>query len=140
MNLRRALLCLILAAATSTAAALGQTSTEQASGAEAKSANTVTLTIAFPDDVEVTYKAIAFREGMTVLDALNAVGKHSRPLKFKYRGSGDFAFLDEIDGIKNEGVGRKNWTYRIDGVRAKVGMGSAKLKAGNHVLWLFSGE
>ena len=98
---------------------------------------TVALTVEFPGDVEVRYKSIAFTEGMTVLDALNAAAKHSRPLKFKHTGSGEFAFLTEMDGLKNEGASGKNWTYKVDGERAKVGMGSMKLRAGSQVLWIF---
>jgi hypothetical protein len=98
---------------------------------------TVAVTVEFPGDVEVRYKAVVFTEGMTVFDALSAAAKHARPLKFKHTGSGEFAFLTEIDGVKNEGASGKNWTYKVDGERAKVGMGSMKLKAGAEVLWVF---
>lgn len=104
---------------------------------KAKTTKTVALTIEFPGEVELHYKAIPFTEGMTVFDALTAASKHARPLRFKHSGSGEFAFLTEIDGQKNEGVSGKNWTYKVDGERAKVGMGSMKLKEGSHVLWIF---
>lgn len=141
MNSRRACLLLFAAAVMSQVVTLfAQAPAVKSSAAAAKSAaKTVTLTIAFPDDVEVTYKAISFQEGMTVLDALTAASKHARPLKFKYTGSGEFAFLTEIDNVKNEGAAGKNWTFQVDGARAKVGMGSMKLKEGNHILWLFGG-
>jgi hypothetical protein len=98
---------------------------------------TIALTIEFPGDVELNYKAISFTEGMTVFDALSAASKHSHALHFKHKGSGEFAFLTELDGVKNEGASGKNWTYKVDGQRAKVGMGSMKLKPGSHVLWIF---
>lgn len=104
---------------------------------KAKATKTVVLTIEFPGEVELHYKAIPFTDDMTVFDALTAAAKHARPLRFKHSGSGEFAFLTEIDGQKNEGVSGKNWTYKVDGERAKVGMGSMKLKEGSHVLWIF---
>jgi hypothetical protein len=113
------------------------TASKPATDAKAKVTKTVALTIEFPGEVELHYKAIPYTEGMTVFDAINAAAKHSRPLRFKYSGSGEFAFLTEIDGIKNEGVSGKNWTYKVDSDRAKVGMGSMKLKEGSHVLWIF---
>lgn len=107
--------------------------------AEAKPivSKTIALTIEFPGDVELHYKAIPFTEDMTVFDALSAASKHSHPLRFKHTGSGEFAFLTEIDGVKNEGPSGKNWTYNVDGQRAKVGMGSMKLKTGGQVHWIF---
>lgn len=105
--------------------------------ASSKVSKTVALTIEFPGDVELHYKAIAFTDDMTVFDLISAAAKHSFPLRFKHTGSGEFAFLTEIDGVKNEGAAGKNWTYKVDGQRAKVGMGSMKLKEGNHVLWIF---
>lgn len=111
-------------------------SIKPAAEAKTKVTRTVALTIEFPGEVELHYKAIAFTEGMTVFDALSAAAKHARPLRFKHTGSGEFAFLTEIDGVKNEGASGKNWTYKVDGERAKVGMGSMKLKEGSHILWL----
>jgi hypothetical protein len=104
---------------------------------QVKGKDTITLTIELPGEVEVTYKALVFSEEMTVLDALTSASKHSRPLRFKHTGSGEFAFLTELENVKNEGASGKNWTYKVDGQRAKVGMGGMKLKAGSHVLWIF---
>jgi Domain of unknown function (DUF4430) len=104
----------------------------------AKTIKTVALVIELPGDVELHYKAIPFTDGMTVFDLMTAASKHSHALSFKHSGAGEFAFLHEIEGVKNEGASGKNWTYQVDGQRAKVGMGSMKLKVGNHVLWRFA--
>lgn len=117
---------------------LAQESQAQASTPNiGKSSKSITLSVELPGDVELRYKAISFTDGMTVFDALNIAAKHSRALQFKHSGSGEFAFLTEIEGVKNEGASGKNWTYKVDGQRAKVGMGSMKLKEGSHVLWTF---
>ncbi len=111
--------------------------TKPSAANSAKTAKTVALVFELPGDVELHYKAIPFTDGMTVFEAMTAASKHSRALSFKHSGSGEFAFLNEIEGVKNEGASGKNWTYKVDGERAKVGMGSMKLKEGSHVLWLF---
>jgi hypothetical protein len=134
---RSVLLAMVLVGAMSALVVAQEAAPKADKPAAAKSKTTVALSIEFPGDVEVQYKAIAYTEGMTVFDLLSTAAKHSRPLKFKHAGSGEFAFLTEIDGVKNEGASGKNWTYKVDGERAKVGMGSQKLKAGSQVLWIF---
>jgi hypothetical protein len=130
-------LTITLALHLSTIATAQDKAAKPAAESKASVTKTIALTIEFPGDVEVHYKAIAYTEGMTVFDALTAAAKHSRPLPFKHTGSGEFAFLTELDGVKNEGASGKNWIYKVDGQRAKVGMGSMKLMPGNQVVWIF---
>lgn len=137
MTSRRTLLFTIVATAAFTAMIAAQETAPQADKpTDGKSKPTVSLTVELPGDVDIHYKAIPYVDGMTVFDVLTAASKHSRALKFKHTGSGEFAFLTEIEGVKNEGASGKNWVYKVDGERAKVGMGSMKLTAGNQVLWL----
>ncbi len=101
-----------------------------------KDAKTVTLTVDFGDGFQKRYTALKHTPKMTVLDALTAAGKHSRPLDFKYRGKGETAFVTQIDGLKNDGAGR-NWIFRVGGKQGKRSCGITPLKAGDHVAWGF---
>lgn len=140
-RVRFLLLALVLAFSPSAFAqdAAPKTTGGEPGAAKAAVKTTITLSIALADDCELTYSALPFKEGMTVADLLASAAKHKRPLQFKSKGSGEFAFLTELEGVKNAGASGKNWTFKVDGQRAKVGMGSMKLKAGSHVLWLLEG-
>jgi len=81
---------------------------------------------------------IAWRQGMTVLSALQQVGKRKqKPIKHVATGSGETAFVKEIDGLPNEGSGGRNWMYEVNGKGSGVSCGSRQLKPGDRVLWSF---
>jgi hypothetical protein len=96
----------------------------------------VRLAIDYGDGVEKHFTSLAWREGMTVLDAMKAAQEHPRGIEFQFRGSGATAFLTQIDDVKNEGAGR-NWIYRVNGDLAERGFAVQKLAAGDTVLWKF---
>ena len=97
---------------------------------------TVRLIIDYGDGVEKHFTALAWKEGMTVLDALEAAQKHPRGIKFVYRGKGATAFLTQIDELENEGRGR-NWVYRVNDELAKKSFAILTVKAGDTILWTF---
>jgi hypothetical protein len=99
-------------------------------------AKSVKLTIDYGDGVQKTFKAIDWKQGMTVFDALQAAAKHPRGIKVSHRGSGSLVLITAIDGQANEGNGR-NWIYEVNGKSGEVGAGAAELKAGDAVLWWF---
>ncbi len=84
--------------------------------------STVRLVVDYGDGVEMHYKAIAWRDGMTVLDVLAAAKKHARPLAYSQRGSGRGALITQIGGLANEGGGAtdKNWMYTVNGKAPKL--------------------
>lgn len=98
----------------------------------------VSLTVAYGDGVEKKFTALPWKEGLTVLDALNAAAKHSRGIKVDRRGNGEFAFVTAIDELKNDGG--KNWIYLVNDKAADKSCGIYPLKAGDAVLWKFTAD
>ena len=99
------------------------------------------LTIDFGEGKTKEFAKLAGHDGMTVLAAMQAASKDQQGFKFATVGdrTGKSAFIDHIEGVKNEGAGAeaKNWTYELNGQRAQLGAGSQKLKDGDVVLWKF---
>jgi hypothetical protein len=107
-------------------------------GAEAAS-QTVSLTIDSGDGRQREWPALAWRDGMTVADALAAVRSLTRqePIDFAQMGSGDKALLTELAQLGNEGAGGRNWTYQVNGKRADRSFAVYQLQPGDRVLWRF---
>lgn len=97
----------------------------------------VELTIDYGDGVEKRFKALRWKEKMTVLDALRQAQEHPRGVKFKFRGSGAAAFLTQIDDLTNEGNG-KNWMYRVNETEGDRSFGIYELEPEDSVLWKFA--
>lgn len=97
----------------------------------------VRLTIDYGDGVEKHFTRIPWREGMTALDTLVEAKKHARGVQFEHRGSGETAFVTQIDDLKNEGNGR-NWLYRVNDQPGTTSSGIFKLSRDDRVLWKFS--
>jgi hypothetical protein len=97
---------------------------------------TVKLVIDYGDGVEKHFTALPWKEGMTVLDVLEAAAHHPRGIKLVHRSSGETAFLTQIDDLKNEGRGR-NWLYSVNGQQGKKSFGAAAVKAADTILWSF---
>jgi hypothetical protein len=100
---------------------------------------TVRLVVDYGDGVETHYKAIAWREGLTVLDVLSAAKKHARPLTYSQRGSGRGALITQIGDLANEGGGAadKNWMYTINGKAPEIGAGEQTVQPKDVILWKF---
>jgi hypothetical protein len=96
----------------------------------------VRMVIDYGDGVEKHFTALAWKEGMTVLDALVAAQEHPRGIKFTHRGSDATAFLTQIDELKNEGSGR-NWVFRVNDKLATKSFAIFGVKAGDTILWKF---
>lgn len=96
----------------------------------------VSLTINYGDGVEKHFTAIPWKSGMTVLDVLEAARKHPRGIRFKYRGSGQRAFLFQIDDVPNEGKG-DNWIFRVNKELAGQSFAITRVNAGDVILWEF---
>lgn len=81
--------------------------------------------------------AVAWREGLTVLDALETAPMRW-PGEVARRGEGDQAFIDAIGGLANEGADGRNWQYWVNDERGEVGAGARVLAEGDRVLWAFA--
>lgn len=99
---------------------------------------TVSLTVDYGDGVEKKFTALAWKEGLTVLDALSAAAKHPRGVKIDRRGNGELAFVTAIDDVKNDGG--KNWLYFVNEKAADRSCGIYALKSGDAVVWKFTAE
>jgi uncharacterized protein DUF4430 len=108
-----------------------------AAGSACAAEPTVRLTIDYGDGVEKTFVALAWREKLTVFDAMQAAAQHPRGIKIQHTGSGETIFVTAIDDRTNEGQGGNNWRYEINGQRPPQSAGVAELKAGDAVLWRF---
>jgi hypothetical protein len=100
-------------------------------------AQKVIVTMDFSDGVEMRFTRIAWKEGMTVFDAMRQIERHPRGVAFEHRGSGATAFLTQLGGVKNQGAGGRNWIYRVNGKVADRSFAVCELKSGDEVLWRF---
>jgi len=108
-----------------------------ASSAIAAEPMAVSLSVDYGDGSEKRFTALAWTDGMTVLDALQAAAKHPRGITFKHRSSGATAFVSQIDDVANAGGAAKNWRFHVNGKLADQSCGVFTLKAGEAVLWKF---
>jgi len=118
-------------------AAVGPTSSAAEAAKEtAPAKKTVALVIDYADGVEKHFRELPWKPGMTVLDVIQAAEQHPRGSKFVYRGTGETAFLTQIDNLKNEGSGR-NWIFSINGELGKRSFAATEVHAADRVLWKF---
>jgi hypothetical protein len=96
----------------------------------------VEMVVDYGDGVQLRFTALPWRAKLTVLDALEAAGKHPHGVKFDKRGRGAQAMVTAIGNVKNEGNG-KNWLFSVNDKPADVGAGAYELEAGDAVLWEF---
>ena len=109
---------------------------DEAAGQAPQVMKKIALTVNYGDGVEKRFTAIPWKPGMTVLDVLEAARKHPRGVRFKYRGSGERAFLYQIDEVTNEGKG-DNWIFRINKKLAEESFAVTGVNAGDVILWEF---
>ena len=96
----------------------------------------ISMIVDYVDGVQKHFTALPWRDGMTVLDALNAAQQHPRGIKFSFRGRDTTAFLTRIDDLENQGRG-SNWIYRVNGDMADRSFATFPLRAGDAILWKF---
>jgi hypothetical protein len=96
--------------------------------------DTVSLTVNSGDGRPLQNTTAAWKEGMTVLDLLQQEPRVS----FQAQGTGESAFLTELNGVANQGSGGRNWTYSVNGRLADKSFGVYKLRPNDHVLWTFA--
>ena len=97
-------------------------------------ASSVSVVIDYNDGVQKHFSRVSWRSGMTVLDAMQAIAKHPRGIRFSHRGTGARALLVRIDDLENQPNGR-NWLYRVNGKLADRSFGIRKIEKGDTVLW-----
>jgi hypothetical protein len=102
--------------------------------AAARNATSVQLTIIFGDGRAPMSAETRWHEDMTVADLLNSDPR----ISVASTGSGAGAFLNSVNGVANEGVNGRNWTYRVNGKHADCSFAVYELRPGDQVLWSFA--
>jgi hypothetical protein len=93
----------------------------------------VTLTI----DGLYSAKPVAITQGQTVLSVLQMLDAQDPQLQLvtkEYAGLG--TLIVGMRGVTN-GIGKKYWQYKVNGVMPQVGAGQLQLKDGDSVDWFF---
>jgi hypothetical protein len=93
----------------------------------------VELSINFGGGRRTNFAAIAWHDGMTVADLMNAWPN----VRITQKGTGESAFVTAIDDVANQGADGQNWTYSVNNQIADRSFAVYKLKAGDQVLWTF---
>lgn len=97
----------------------------------------VRLVIDFGDGVEKHFTRLEWKDKMTVFDAMQLARQHRRGIRFEYRGKGATLLLTQIDDVKNQGAGGKNWIYRVNEKVGNRSIAIYPLKSGDTILWKF---
>jgi hypothetical protein len=113
-------------------------SDSSASQLRAETGESISLAVDFGDRRRQQYEPIVWRDGMTVRDALAAAADSSGSATFAQQGSGEAAFLTQIDGVENEGADGRNWTYTVNGKLGDRSFAIYPLRPGDQVLWTFA--
>lgn len=99
------------------------------------SSKIVSMTIDYGEGRRTRFEPVAWHKGMTIYELMRATP--SDDLGLKVRGTGESAFLTNLDGIENEGAGGRNWTYSVDGKAGDRSFAVYELEPGDQVLWTF---
>ena len=96
----------------------------------------ISVVVDYNDGVQKHFTQVAWKSGMTVLDAMKSISEHPRGIKFSYRGKGSRALLYRIDDLENK-ASANNWLYRINGKLADRSFGIFEIEKGDTVLWKY---
>ena len=100
--------------------------------AKGKSVNHVSVVVRC-DKFEIQ-KEVRWNEGLNVLDATKTIAK-----SISYSGSGKTAFVNEINGIENEGsTTARNWLYWVNGELGGCGCGVYLLDSNDEIEWHYT--
>jgi hypothetical protein len=99
----------------------------------------VQLVIDYGDGVQKQFTALPWRDGLTVLDVMQAAQQHSHGITIAVRGSGETALLTKLDDVANEegAVGARNWIFYVNDHMADRSLGATPIKSGDTILWKF---
>jgi len=100
---------------------------------------TVGLAIDFDNGARQQFEALPWREGLTVEALMQEAARYRPGIDFTQHGEGEAGFLQSIEGLKNRGMGGRNWTYEVNGRYAETSFCLQELEPGDRVLWKFVG-
>jgi hypothetical protein len=102
---------------------------------------TVRLVVDYGDDVQIRFGALPWKEGMTVIDALEAAGKLAHGVSSHHRGSGATALVTQIGDLKNAAPTKdrnSTWMFWVNKNLAEVGAGSYMLHPRDIIVWKYT--
>lgn len=100
-------------------------------------ASVVQLTIDYGDGAQKRFTAVPWKEKMTVLEALQFAKAHPHGVKFESRGKGKITFLTQIDDVKNQAGGGRNWIFYVNDKRAEASFAVTTVPKAGAILWRF---
>jgi len=118
----------------------GQDAVEEDRKPGESSGQIVSLSIELGDGRKLTIDSLAWRPGMTVLEALRQASRREEyDFSFESRGEGDAILVTAIGGEQNQGGGSnaRNWIYRVNGKVANHSAAVHRLSPGDVVQWRF---
>jgi hypothetical protein len=103
-------------------------------------APSVRLVVDYGDGVLKIFDRLAWSNGNTVLDVLNAAKASTHGISFSYSGQAASALLADIDGVTNQGSGSsaKNWQYWVNTTYADRSFAVFTVQASDTVFWRFA--
>lgn len=101
---------------------------------------TVQLEIDFGNGAKRQIAALPWEPEMTVVDVLESAREFRPAVEFTQQGEGAGGFLTSLEGLANEGGGRRNWRFFVNDRPGETSFCVAEVAAGDRVLWEFTGE
>ncbi|HNW71761.1 MAG TPA: DUF4430 domain-containing protein [Candidatus Paceibacterota bacterium] len=75
------------------------------------------------------------KNGESIYSFMNSLREKEKITFIEKNYSGMGAFVEEINGIKNNG--EKNWIYYVNGKKANIGISNYKINSGDTVSWVY---
>ena len=100
----------------------------------------VRLEIDFGNGAKRQFDALPWRTDMTVADVMSAAREFRPGISYAQVGEGAGGFLNQLEGLKNEGASGRNWRYEVAGTPGTMSFCLQKVGSGELVRWWFAGE
>ena len=105
------------------------------------SLNTATNTLSVTLEVNEQKYTLVYTNGDSLYDAMKKLQTNT---DFRFSGR-DFGgslgyFVEEINGVKNDGSKGKYWVYSINGEKAKIGVSNYTIKSKDIITWTYEDE
>jgi hypothetical protein len=98
----------------------------------------VKLEIDFGNGARRLFDSLPWKEKMTVEDVMLAARDFRPGISYSQIGEGAKGFLTELEGLKNEGFGGRNWQYEVAGSPGTRSFCLESVNAGDLVRWTFA--
>jgi hypothetical protein len=100
----------------------------------------VKLEIDFGNGARRLFDSLSWKEKMTVEEVMLSARDFRPGISYSQIGEGAKGFLTELEGLKNEGFGGRNWRYDVAGSPGTRSFCLESVNAGDLVRWTFAAE